>query len=444
MSFFAELKRRNVVRVGVAYAVIGWALAQVAEFAVENFGAPDWTLKIFVVFLMLGLPLALFFAWAFEITPEGVKREKDVDRSQSVTAQTGRKLDFTIIVVLVFAVGFLLIDKFVTEDLLPAPDQIVATQSQSIAVLPFVNMSNDDDHFADGLSEELLNLLAKIPNLKVAGRTSSFVFKGRNEDFQAIGDALKVEHVLEGSVRRSGDTLRVTAQLIKVDDGYHVWSETYDRKLEDVFAIQDDVAGAITSELKLRLAPTADRTTSNTEAYALYLQALALSSATQYSEALGQAQVLLDGAIALDENFAKAYELKASFYWMASAWTLDAPTGQLLAYEAAVRALALDPSLPGARSFASTANPDNWSWMNEILALEELVKAEPNNMLALTSFQYDLIEAGYFSGALPVADRMIELEPLSAVGYFRRGEVLYALGRREEARESWARAAEFG
>ncbi|RLA25276.1 MAG: adenylyl cyclase, partial [Gammaproteobacteria bacterium] len=366
MSFFDELKRRNVVRVGVAYAVIGWVLAQIAEFAFENFGAPDWALKSFVVLLLLGLPLALFFAWAFEMTPEGIKREKNVDRSQSITTQTGRKLNFIIIGVMAVGIMVLLADKFLPDPesrqasvdeaesaepaVLISTDTEDITTDQSIAVLPFVNMSNDDDHFADGLSEELLNLLAKIPDLKVAGRTSSFAFKGRNEDFQTIGDALKVAHVLEGSVRRSGDTLRVTAQLIKVDDGYHVWSETYDRKLEDVFAIQDDVAGAITSELKLRLAPTADRLTSNAEAYALYLQALALSSAAEVSEALEQAQVLLDGAIALDKNFAKAYELKASFYWMASAWTIDAPAGQLLTYEAAVRALALDPSLPGARS----------------------------------------------------------------------------------------------
>jgi len=192
MSLFAELKRRNVVRVGIAYVVIGWMLAQVAEFVVENFGAPDWVLKTFVVFLILGLPLVLFVAWAFEITPEGVKREKDVDRSQSITAQTGRKIDFIIIGVLVVAVGFLLLDKFYLVEISAPFDEIVATESQSIAVLPFVNMSGDDDYFSDGLSEELLNLLAKIPDLKVAGRTSSFTFKGMNRDLREIGDALNV------------------------------------------------------------------------------------------------------------------------------------------------------------------------------------------------------------------------------------------------------------
>ena len=187
MSFFVELKRRNVVRVGLAYVVIGWLLAQIAELAFDVISAPDWVLKSILVVLLLGLPLALFFAWAFEITPEGLMLEKHVDRSQSITGQTGRKLDFIIIGVLVGAVGLLLVDKLYLSESSADFDEIVATGSQSIAVLPFVNISDDKDHFADGLSEELLNLLAKIPNLKVAARTSSFAFKGRNEDMRAVG-----------------------------------------------------------------------------------------------------------------------------------------------------------------------------------------------------------------------------------------------------------------
>jgi len=211
MSFFAELKRRNVVRVGIAYVVIGWVLAQVAEFVVENFGAPDWVLKTFVVFLLLGLPLALFFAWAFEFTPEGIKREKDVDRSRSITKQTGRKIDRIIIVVLVGAIGILLLDKFYLGEIAEVVDEIVATESQSIAVLPFVNMSGDDDYFADGLSEELLNLLAKIPDLKVAGRTSSFTFKGMNRDLREIGDALNDGRHIRHPGRRCRRNHRRTA-----------------------------------------------------------------------------------------------------------------------------------------------------------------------------------------------------------------------------------------
>ena len=438
MSFFDELKRRNVVRVGAAYVVIGWALAQVAEFAVDNFDAPAWTLQIFVVFLLLGLPLVLFLSWAFEITPEGVKREKDVDRSKSITAHTGRKLDYIIIGVLVIAVGFLLVDRFYFDSPTDS-DEVVATSGrQSIAVLPFVNMSDDKDYFADGLSEELLNLLAKIPNLKVAGRTSSFAFKGRNEDFQAIGDALNVEHVLEGSVRRSGNQLRVTAQLIKVSDGYHVWSETYDRKLEDIFAIQDDVAGAITSELKLRLAPANNRPTENAEAYALYLQAVAMSDFPD--GIITEAIALLDQAIALDPNFAKAYELKALSYWAAGGWTIDSPTAQPLVYENALMALKLDPTLVTARSFSVSGNTTDWSWASEIRAIEEAARAAPNDIRVLDSLAYDLNQAGYFSDALEIARQLIEIDPLAPLSYARAANALSAMGRDEEARAHWLRA----
>jgi TolB-like protein len=429
--------------VGIAYVVIGWLLAQIAELAFDAFGAPDWVLKSVLVMLLLGLPLVLFIAWAFEITPEGVKLEKNVDRSQSITRQTGRKLDFIIIGVLVVAVGLLLVDKFLISEPQVPSDEIIATETQSIAVLPFVNMSDDTDYFADGLSEELLNLLAKIPDLKVAGRTSSFAFKGINRDLREVGEALDVSKVLEGSVRRSGERLRVTAQLINVADGYHIWSETYNRQMADIFDIQDDVAGSITDALRLQFTSSQERLTDNTDAYSLYLQALALMN-TEETGDLAKAQSFLDQAISLDSTFAKAYELKAMFFWFEAAWTLDAPAAQLKTYDAAIKALELDPSLPGARSFAATANPENWSWINEIRALERFVKEDPENIMGFNALQYDLILVGYFNEAIAYTDRMIELEPLATTGYWRRGEALLAAGRREEAYASWRRAAELG
>ncbi|MDH4071804.1 MAG: hypothetical protein OEV41_01720 [Gammaproteobacteria bacterium] len=435
MSLIAELKRRNVIRVGIAYAVIGWVLAQVAGFAAETFGAPEWVMKMFVVFLLLGLPLALFFAWAFELTPEGLKRERDVDRSQSITRQTGRKLDRVIIIVLGAAVLTLLVKEFYFDRAKNPGNEVLATAGrQSIAVLPFVNMSDDNDHFSDGLSEELLNLLAKSPDLKVAGRTSSFAFKGRNEDLREIGDALGVEHVLEGSVRRSGDRIRITAQLIKVDDGFHVWSDTYDREIADIFDIQDDVAGAIAENLRLRLSPESDRPTDNPEAYALYLQALSLQAAGG-PVSPGRAQQMLDQAIALDPGFARAYELKAAYYWFQSGWLIDSPTAQAFAYAAAMKALELDPTLAGARSFADTAKPD-WNWIDEIGAIENLVRLEPDNVRALDTLTYDLILAGYFDDAVAIAARIIDLEPVAPVGYARMGEALTGAGRDDEARLS--------
>jgi len=441
MSFFAELKRRNVVRVGIAYAVIGWVLAQIAGFAAETFGAPDWVMKMLVVVLLLGLPLALFFAWAFEVTPEGIKREKDVDRGASITRQTGRRLDRTIIVVLGVAVVMLVAKEFYFDRAAGTRNEVVATAGrQSIAVLPFVNMSGDEDYFADGLSEELLNLLAKIPDLKVAGRTSSFAFKGRNEDLREIGDALDVNHVLEGSVRRSGDRLRITAQLINVDDGFHMWSDTYDRQMADIFDIQDDVAGAIAENLKLQLAPKSDRSTGNTEAYALYLQALALQT-TFNPDALASAQQMLDRAIRLDPSFAHAYELKATYYWLQGGWMIDNPQAQALTYGAAMKALEIDPTLTGARSFAQTAKPD-WNWVDELTALEDVVRAEPKNINALNALGWDLMIAGYFDDAVRISERIVELEPLSYLGYWRKGDALMAAGRVAEARATLRQAAD--
>ena len=261
MSLFAELKRRNVVRVGAAYALVGWVIAQIAEFAFENFGAPDWVLKSVVVVLLLGLPLALFFAWAFEMTPEGLKREKDVDRSDSITSQTGRKLDRAIIGVLVVALGWFAWDKFFVADEEPFSEPTAQTvtddesqgnalgtlSGKSVAVLPFVAMSSgpDDEYFADGLTEEILNSLAQLPELLVTARTSAFSFKGRDIPVQEIATALGVRHIVEGSVRKSGERLRVTAQLIRANDGFHLWSETYDSTSADTITVQENIAEKI-------------------------------------------------------------------------------------------------------------------------------------------------------------------------------------------------------
>lgn len=264
MSFFEELKRRNVIRVGIAYAVTAWVLAQVAEFAFETFGAPEWVLRSVVVVLALGLPLALLFAWAFEMTPEGLKREKQVDRSQSITAQTGRKLDRAIIVVLLIAVAWFAWDKFyvVPKDAETAgatPHAATASKplvaEKSVAVLPFVAMSRgpDDEYFADGLTEEILNSLAQLPELLVTARTSAFSFKGQDIPIQEIAAALGVRHVVEGSVRRSGDRMRVTAQLIRAEDGFHLWSENYDSSSADAISVQENIAEKIAVALDIVL-----------------------------------------------------------------------------------------------------------------------------------------------------------------------------------------------
>ncbi|HSC13163.1 MAG TPA: hypothetical protein VLC97_19470, partial [Rhodanobacteraceae bacterium] len=251
-SFVGELSRRNVLRAGALYAGAIWALAQGIAQLGPSFGMPDWGTRWFVIAGVIGFPFWLAFAWFYEFTPEGIKRESEVEPHESIAHHTGRKLDFAIIGVLAIAVVLLVTDRFVLHH--GVNEEAVAAEN-SIAVLPFVDMSSgkDQEYFSDGISEELLNLLAKIPQLQVAARTSSFSFKGKNAPVPEIARTLLVAHVLEGSVRKSGDQVRITAQLIRAVDGYHVWSETWDRKLDDIFRIQDEIAGEVVKELRVTL-----------------------------------------------------------------------------------------------------------------------------------------------------------------------------------------------
>jgi adenylate cyclase len=274
MSFFQELKRRNVVRMGIAYGVVAWVLLQFIDFALEVIDAPDWILQVFVLTAAIGLPIVLIFSWVFELTPEGLRRESEIDRSQSITPETGRKIDRIIIGALALAVVVLLADRFVSspsengsEPILAQQDQASATtpengsdpisepDQRSIAVLPFHAMSSgeDDEYFADGLTEEILNSLAQLPELLVTARTSSFAFKDQDLPVQEIATQLNVRHIVEGSVRRSGERLRVTAQLIRAADGFHLWSENYDSTEQDTIAVQEDIAAKIAQALDVVL-----------------------------------------------------------------------------------------------------------------------------------------------------------------------------------------------
>jgi adenylate cyclase len=313
MSFFAELKRRNVIRVGLAYTIVGWVIAQIAEFAFENFGAPDWVLKSMVVMLLLGLPIALLFAWAFEMTPDGIKREVDVDRSQSITSKTGRKLDFMIIGILVLALGWFAFDKFyVNSGSNSIPES--TTQEKSVAVLPFVAMSSgpDDEYFADGLTEEILNSLAQLPELLVTSRTSAFSFKGQDIPIQEIAAALGVKHVVEGSVRRSGERLRVTAQLIRADDGFHLWSENYDSTSTDTISVQENIAEQIATVLNVVLDEQKRDAMKkaglrDVEAFTLYQKGIEI-----YNRAHGEMQIM-EGLRQANEYFDQVIERVPTF-----------------------------------------------------------------------------------------------------------------------------------
>lgn len=438
MSFIEELKRRNVFRTAIAYAVTAWFLIEIAATTFPMFRFPDWTATFVTVLLIIGFPIALIIAWAFEITPEGLKKEVDVDRSLSIRHETGRKLDFVIIAVLAVALVLSTYGKFdAAPDSTPTGDSAnepVATEVQrSIAVLPFVNMSSDpeQEYFSDGLSEEILNLLANLPDLKVIGRTSSFAFKGKNEDLRAIGNALGVKTVLEGSVRKSGDRVRITAQLIDVADGTHIWSETYDRTMDDIFVVQDNVAAAIIDALQMhvRTTVTRGRPTDIPEAYFMFLKARASLNVFEYRNA----EQLALNAIEIDPNFAEAHELLALNYWWMAGTVIRAAEGQELMGRAAARALAINPDLVLAKALYQSGNIETWSLLGEIEAFERVVREQPGNSAPVRALANNLLKAGYLQEALAVAERHVELEPLSPAAQNRLSEVLFAVGRRSEA-----------
>ena len=321
-SLFDELKRRNVFRVAVAYLAVGWLILQFADLVFENINAPDWVMQALMFLLAAGFPVAVLFAWAFEMTPEGIKREKDVDRSQSITRETGQKLNRMIIGVLVVAVALLLVDKFVLRQQVDV--ETVATD-KSVAVLPFVAMSRgeDDEYFSDGLTEEILNSLTRVPDLLVTARTSSFHFKGQDVPIPEIADKLGVAHVVEGSVRRDGDRLRVTAQLIRASDGFHLWSENYDRETDDTFGVQTDIAEKIASALGIFLdEATVEKMRAagmrNPEAFVAYQKGVQL-----YNDAhnhwniaphLVEANKWFDRVIELEPGASRAYLHRVDFY----------------------------------------------------------------------------------------------------------------------------------
>ena len=337
-TFFDELKRRNVVRVGIAYVVVCWLVFQIGEILFPEFGAPDWVFKTLILLLAIGFPFAMIFAWAFELTPDGIKKTKDVHVGTSVTASTGRRLDFIIIAALVVALIYFVWERQspigdATTNSVAEPiaeemvDETVATGEKprrSIAVIPFVNMSSDKEQewFADGLTEEILNSLARTPDLLVAARTSSFTFKGSNQDIPSIAASLGVDHILEGSVRRSGDRLRVTAQLVRASDGFHLWSENYDRAVDDMIDIQENVAIEIANALETamdpeQLAKMVSSGTSSVPAFEAYLAGLAVGESTFVTGDIYEnlnARDAFQLAIELDPEFADAY-WRLSLFW---------------------------------------------------------------------------------------------------------------------------------
>ena len=452
MSFFEELKRRNVFRVGIAYAVSAWVLLQVVDLVLENIEAPPLVMQVFMLALAVGFPIALIFAWAFEITPDGVKLEKDVDRSQSITHKTAQKMNRHIIIALSIAVIFLLVDRFIPgneSDSQPAVAKTENVQDQakapeetdkSIAVLPFVNMSSDpeQEYFADGISEEILNALAGVDQLKVAGRTSSFAFKGKNEDLLAIGKVLRVNHILEGSVRKSGNRVRITAQLIKVDDGFHMWSETWDRELDDIFVIQDEISTAILAQMKTQLLGGQQTQTTSTDprAYELYL--LAKQRIYDRNKAsLEMAEKLLIEATTIDPTYASAFAQLGITYNLSA----DDAYGSIpvaIAKEKSKfnldKALQLDPenaeALSGMGLFVGTHELD---YQKAITLLEKAIAINPNMTDANTWLATALDRTGEIQASFELRKQTFERDPLHAATFGNLQQKYMVLGQPEQA-----------
>lgn len=422
-DIFTELKRRNVFRVGAVYVVTAWLLAQAGDLAAENFGAPDWVMQMFMVMLALGVPIALIFAWAFEITPEGIKKEKDVDRTQSITPTTGRKLDrFIILLMGIALVYFAVTHQWGAEDSVPEAGPQIAV-GKSIAVLPFANMSDSPEHeyFSDGISEELLNLLAKIPELKVAARTSSFSFKGKDVDIPTIARQLGVETVLEGSVRRSGNNVRITAQLINASDGFHLWSDTYTRELDDIFVVQDEIAAHIADALRVTLdiqdqgAVTA-QPTANLQAYESVLRGRHLFL-QRGERPLNAAIREFERAVELDPEYAEAWSGLGLVYGVLFLYTgaMEQAESVARSVEMAKRAIELDPSIGETYALLAFGAEVDEQMSESYDYHQRAMELSPNDATLLTWYSEFISNMGYAQEALERAKRAYALDPLSPI-----------------------------
>jgi TolB-like protein len=423
MRLFVELKRRNVFRVALAYIVIAWLIMQVGDTMAPALRLDESVNSVLAFFLILGFPLALFFAWMFEMTPEGLKFERDVDRTTSITTQTGKKVDRLIIVVLAVAVAYFALDKFVFTP--PDSEPTAATEQareegprvsdQSIAVLPFADLSpeGDQEYFSDGIAEEILNVLVRVDDLSVASRTSAFGFKGQEAlGIPAIAEKLKVRHVLEGSVRKAGDTVRITAQLIDAQTDQHLWSETYDRELtaENIFAIQDEIAQAIVARLGVLIddRPVAART-DNLDAYELYLKAH--KTFIERSDILGAID-LFEQTVAADPTFARAIAGLAAAYGIAPSWGFTERDYARLAEERANEALGLDRRTALAWAVLGYVAGERDEFETAFESYEKALEVNPKDA---TSWLWRGIlhnTLGYFDRAAADLETCLEIDPV--------------------------------
>ncbi len=458
MRLLAELKRRNVIRMAGLYLVGAWLITQVAGTVLPMFGAPEWVARTVVILLAIGLVPALFVSWMFELTPEGLKRDADVTPGQSIAPQTARRMERSMLVLLALALAFFGFDKFYLAPQREAAAISVAREEvkaqtltetraseKSIAVMPFVNMSSDkeQEYFSDGMTEEVLNALANVPNLAVTARTSVFSLKGQNKDVREIGKLLGVAYVLEGSVRKAADEVRITAQLIRADSGFHLWSETYDRKLENVFDLQAELAGAIAKALELPLglggdaALVSERST-DSQAYAMYLQARAAYRAR--GDGVKKSIELYREALKRDPKFAPAWAGLASSlavlpWYVPEAERAAAAAAMSEAEAAGKQALALSPNLPQGHTALGMVYNFQWQWALAEQHFKRALALAPNDPELHYNYADWLAAQGRPEEALAAASKAVELDPLVPIFLNGKANSSAWLGHQDEAIE---------
>ena len=483
MNFLEELKRRHVYRVAAAYAVVGWLLIQVATQVFPVFHLPDWIDQAVVLLILIGFPIALVLAWAFDTTSHGIvatdAQEAETNpRVRRRSRRAGMAVGAIGVLIALIAGGAywhfgrpaapsvakvadtahgatdrrdsaaVAASSGVRVASVPASAQTVAIPAKSIAVLPFVNMSGDskNDYFSDGITEEILDALAQVPNLKVAARTSAFAFKGKAEDLRKVGEVLDVATVLEGSVQKSGDEVRITAQLIDTRSGYHLWSEKYDRKLTNIFAVEDEISKAIADKLQVQLAGGSEATlvaqkTIDPRAHDFYLRGLPLIAAR--GPGLREAVADFQQAVAIDPGYAQAWAALAEAQLLLPHYFLEPQETAVPAGAAAAkRALEIDPDVASAYVALGMHYRVQWKWQDADAAFRKALEIAPGDAEAADQYGQYLLAAGRSQDALAEIERAQKLDPLSGIIGVTRANVLTALHRFGDAAAQARRVTE--
>jgi adenylate cyclase len=439
-NFFAELKRRNVYKVAITYVVGGWALSQGVAQVFPVFDVPNWAIRLIVLLIILGLPVALVLAWMFELTPEGLKRTEDVDPAAS--ARQPRKHAWIVVVIVgaAISVALFFFGRYSAQRSRPSEAAAdLSVPQKSIAVLPFENLSDDKNtaYFSDGITEEILNALAQIPGLKVAARRSAFQFKGNDLDLRKIGQLLGVAHILEGSLQKSGEQVRIHVQLVDVQNGLQTWSEKYDRKLDNVFAVEDEIAKAIATKLRVQLTggggqPLVPDSTNNSQAHELYLRGLTLLAAR--GPGLRDAADAFQHAVQLDPNYAQAWGALAESELLMPAYQLDSMEAALpRADSAAQRALALDKNTASAYVALGLAGTFRCQWPAADRAFRRAITLSPGDAEAINQYAQFLSTVGQPESCLREIERAQQLDPLSPIIGVIRAGMLFTLHRDDAA-----------